>query len=980
MPSSQQEHRIKTGLFYPMHATILENKLKRQKEKTKFKPSAEMYTWKSCIFIIFVYFTFLCLLNGIMMINPSPNHITQLLSPRNCKSYYGKMTCSIDWANTFYTSVSQRLCILSTLAYMAILLLLSGDIETNPGPQQHNQNYQQDCYTKIANQIQQGFALVIYEFSELKQKMNDYMMNMNLRNDSMRRQIDELDTNIDRLEDFVRKANVKFFGIEEDDVDGMPATDKLISLLNKYTSNQQWQHKDIAFTYREGPRKGKRSPPRPLVVSFKMAEDKIFILRDRKFRYNLGQMKIKIASDLTPKQQFELQHYRDMGLTAYYKNGELHVDNTALTERQNQPASQLDSNNNSKYSDNQELENQGNWNQTTEKEDTKIYDNDKRVSHWDIPQGICKIGDAQDPNHTRQIENREKNFKLPRFFDTQYDKLKETILRDDQNTLNYGAYLQKENHIAHKYNSQNEKDTRKQDYDQTEPKVLYVPENTCASRDENKDTRNNKWQYNDTQENRNTLKSSFKSNKTEEKQRTISERLKNLAYMDKTSEGNYVKSNDRKKEDNQQVPNRQIAEGSRKVNHIRKAITTKETEPNNKDKNERLIKEIPEFEQRIIFLKRDKQTKKEDKMTKENDKDSRPGTVVSKGQNHNMPQNIHKDQDKENAWNKQHHEKETARENEDLNKISERGNRNSYQRINGMEKDHKGTKYTHTFENEMGLDKDGRLPNDWNDLTSKRSEPQCDNLKHHKEIGIGIKNTGRTIIADHCKINEEIERKQEELDKLRGQYREMINQQKDPDLTDMIKEPLNKQKLEPKEIDTEYVLLVKENGNEYEDYLYKKSRKIGNTDQAEELEKISFYKEKYTEKKTDKAENSSNRNLAETQSHPKLLKQNLSNIQDEVDYIYGHTQTSPLHSTPEQTKKNRKNRQTEWKRKREEKYSQKRINYDKIAESRESISTSKDTTPIKSDILKKTSGSAHRHGGLFEIAAGKIQRKATKGL
>ena len=158
-----------------------------------------------------------------------------------------------------------------------------------------------------------------------------------MRNDATRRRIDELDANIDRMEDFYRQGNVKFIGIDEDDVDGIPGLDKVVALLNGYSSDPRWLPSDIAFAFREGPRDKAKNEPRPLVVGFRLAEDKIFILRDQKLRKNMKRLDIKLSYDPTHKQEAELKFYRDRGLTAYYKAGQLHVTNDNLNDKgQNQ--------------------------------------------------------------------------------------------------------------------------------------------------------------------------------------------------------------------------------------------------------------------------------------------------------------------------------------------------------------------------------------------------------------------------------------------------------------------------------------------------------------------------------------------------------------------------------------------------------------------------------------------------------------------
>ena len=116
----------------------------------------------------------------------------------------------------------------------------------------------------------------------MEHKFDDGMLNMDLRNASLRRRVEELDAQLDRMEDFLRQGNMKFIGIDEDDKDGLPGVDKVLALLNRYTSDTNWLSSDITYAYREGTKLVSGNKPRSLVVGFRLAEDKIFILRDQK--------------------------------------------------------------------------------------------------------------------------------------------------------------------------------------------------------------------------------------------------------------------------------------------------------------------------------------------------------------------------------------------------------------------------------------------------------------------------------------------------------------------------------------------------------------------------------------------------------------------------------------------------------------------------------------------------------------------------
>ena len=70
-----------------------------------------------------------------------------------------------------------------------------------------------------------------------------------------------------------------------------------------------------------------KDSPRPLIVTFRHEDDKVLILRDRELRERLRQYGIRMAADLIPRQREQLQHFKQQGRVAYYRNGRLHVQN-----------------------------------------------------------------------------------------------------------------------------------------------------------------------------------------------------------------------------------------------------------------------------------------------------------------------------------------------------------------------------------------------------------------------------------------------------------------------------------------------------------------------------------------------------------------------------------------------------------------------------------------------------------------------------
>ena len=98
--------------------------------------------------------------------------------------------------------------------------------------------------------------------------------------------------------------------------------------MNYFSSNRTWRHSDIESTHRIGQvHKTSRHRLCPLIVTFSHGNDKLSFLRDSRLREELRKNGIKVAADLTPRQRDQLQHYKERGKVAYYKNGRPHVEN-----------------------------------------------------------------------------------------------------------------------------------------------------------------------------------------------------------------------------------------------------------------------------------------------------------------------------------------------------------------------------------------------------------------------------------------------------------------------------------------------------------------------------------------------------------------------------------------------------------------------------------------------------------------------------
>ena len=111
--------------------------------------------------------------------------------------------------------------------------------------------------------------------------------------------------------------------------------DELVYALNYFSPSSTWKNDDFVSAHRlgcTGQQHRRRDnqqldSPHLLIATFRHEDDKVLILRDRELRERLRQYGIRMATDLTPRQWERLQHFKQQGRVAYYRNGRLHVEN-----------------------------------------------------------------------------------------------------------------------------------------------------------------------------------------------------------------------------------------------------------------------------------------------------------------------------------------------------------------------------------------------------------------------------------------------------------------------------------------------------------------------------------------------------------------------------------------------------------------------------------------------------------------------------
>ena len=277
----------------------------------------------------------------------------------------------------------------ATLVLARRRVLLSGDIEQNPGPDPVNSDKTTeqetamavvlgDSFKKLENALQTKLDTIISQISsqslilkqqeeamrnqgellrqqgdELKkfsaeqermketvsglcsevegvkvsaQKNEHAIGAVSMKQDRLNDTVESLEAEIDRLECFSRRNNVKFFGIPEASPgEREDCAEAVINLLQTYIPNVSWGPETIERAHRLGRFFPNRPSPRPIIAKFQSWRDAIRVMKDRSARSDMENDGVRAAQDLTRRQVESLKRVRAEGKVGYFVNGQLRI-------------------------------------------------------------------------------------------------------------------------------------------------------------------------------------------------------------------------------------------------------------------------------------------------------------------------------------------------------------------------------------------------------------------------------------------------------------------------------------------------------------------------------------------------------------------------------------------------------------------------------------------------------------------------------
>ena len=235
-------------------------------------------------------------------------------------------------------TISNRQCVsigVRAVILISLCIILSGDIETNPGPD----------YDQILNELKEirkdnkqhfkelreDISCLKAEINTMKGKVDQAILDIDHIYDecygeiqSLRSSVKQLEKNVENQERYSRRDNLIFHDIPCDENETSVTTrEKLIDILNKNVTDKTWTNNDFVRVHRL---KSKQGTTSPIIARLVRTEDKFLILNARQ---KLRDSSYGVANDLTPMQRHELHTLRQEGRKGYYKGGRLIVDQSS---------------------------------------------------------------------------------------------------------------------------------------------------------------------------------------------------------------------------------------------------------------------------------------------------------------------------------------------------------------------------------------------------------------------------------------------------------------------------------------------------------------------------------------------------------------------------------------------------------------------------------------------------------------------------
>lgn len=146
-------------------------------------------------------------------------------------------------------------------------------------------------------------------------------------------QVTKMTDDIDRLESFSRRDNLRFFGVTQqvDDENYDTCAGAVVDTLNSVKTYKTWTDDDIVRAHRVG--QARPGEPKPMIVKFRQWRDKMTLIKDKDIRGQLEEKGVRLANDLTRIQAETVAQAKREGKVAYFVRGKLTIQPRRLDQR-----------------------------------------------------------------------------------------------------------------------------------------------------------------------------------------------------------------------------------------------------------------------------------------------------------------------------------------------------------------------------------------------------------------------------------------------------------------------------------------------------------------------------------------------------------------------------------------------------------------------------------------------------------------------
>ena len=142
---------------------------------------------------------------------------------------------------------------------------------------------------------------------------------------SLRQELETMGEEVDRLEAFSRRDNLRLFGIPQvgDTESYSQCASAVVSVLNSVEGSKTWTDRDIVRAHRIG--QARQGEPSPVIAKFQNWTDKMTLLTDKDYRGKLESRGTRVANDLTHRQASLAAQARRDGKSVFFVKGRLTV-------------------------------------------------------------------------------------------------------------------------------------------------------------------------------------------------------------------------------------------------------------------------------------------------------------------------------------------------------------------------------------------------------------------------------------------------------------------------------------------------------------------------------------------------------------------------------------------------------------------------------------------------------------------------------